>query len=811
MSQPDYEVCKSSFLALVAKYENKERNEATTRLAIINDFISCLGWDMTEDCTAEDLLVKDKHSKDYADYVMKCPQRSLVIEAKREGTTFELPLGNTKREYKLKTLCTDVENLDEAIAQVTTYAQERGIPLAAVTNGHQIVAFIAIRIDGIAPKDGKAVVFETLEEMQEHFRELWDMLSKPAVQQQALHKRLIGKDTVHLPPKLSSLIHRYPDVKKRDPYQANLQILSDIIIEDLATSEDLEQQFLEECYCQSGALSQYALISREILKARYAALFTQKKGNTPPTVVPARTKKDKKGVSEELLAESLSRRPIILVGDVGAGKTAFIRYLINISAADEFREAITLYIDLGSKAILTGSVAEGILDLLPHEITKTCKINIEDRTFVSSVYFIDLDQFDKRSIFADLKGVNDTLFLEKRIDFLAARIANRQEHLKRCLLYISKNQKKQIVIFLDNVDQRDYETQQAAFLVAQDMAANWPATVYTALRPETFNRSMKEGALSAYHPKAFSIAPPRIDEVIKRRLTFARRMTGGQIAIPTLGTDLKLGTLDTALKVFLDTIEGDSDIMECVDNISGGNVRRALDLVRDFFGSGHVELQRVVDLFMQGRRPKIHLHEFIRAAIYGDAKFYDPDESPVANIFDLSSADAKEHFLTAFLVSILERHAPSESIGEVGFVPLSVIFEKLQVLGFIPDQIEACVRRCIGSRLLEVPGRVPMKAQDPLPESVRITSVSLYHIRKLATKFEYLDAVVVDTPILDALCRQEIRNVEDLDHRLKRAYKFLAYLNRSFEGLSKYKNLYDWEALGKEAHAHLDHIKSLLS
>ena len=116
-----------------------------------------------------------------------------------------------------------------------------------------------------------------------------------------------------IPPKLSARLSSYPGVKSRNPFQTDLQIMSELVLEDLSRAPELEDIFLKECYCESGALSQYALTSKEILSTRYSALFD----STPaPTAVPVR---DKRSVNPELLAHSLSNRPILLIGDVGAG------------------------------------------------------------------------------------------------------------------------------------------------------------------------------------------------------------------------------------------------------------------------------------------------------------------------------------------------------------------------------------------------------------------------------------------------------------------------------------------------------------
>ena len=44
---------------------------------------------------------------------------------------------------------------------------------------------------------------------------------------------------------------------------------------------------------------------------------------------------------------------MILIGDVGVGKTTFIRHLIKVDAPQVFNESLTFYIDLGSQANFT--------------------------------------------------------------------------------------------------------------------------------------------------------------------------------------------------------------------------------------------------------------------------------------------------------------------------------------------------------------------------------------------------------------------------------------------------------------------------
>src|SRR5690606_14237500 len=136
------------------KTDNSKRNEATTRLHLIDRlFFECLGWD-EDDCKAE-----ESQGTEYTDYEFYIAKRVLIVEAKKEGKYFNIPINKNRMQYSLPSLVRDSDNLNEAITQVSSYCQNRGAELAVVCNGHQVVAFVATRNDGIAPLDGNAIVF----------------------------------------------------------------------------------------------------------------------------------------------------------------------------------------------------------------------------------------------------------------------------------------------------------------------------------------------------------------------------------------------------------------------------------------------------------------------------------------------------------------------------------------------------------------------------------------------------------------------------------------------------------------------------
>ncbi len=253
-----------------------ERNEATTRLHLIDPLLmDCLAWQ------PEDIRCEDHVDGEYADYVVGRPMPRMVVEAKREGRTFSLPLGVTSRIVDLQTLATD-PTVRAALEQVLAYCQARSIPVAVATNGHQLIAFLASRQDAVRPLHGKAVVFRSLAEMRDDFRTFWDLLSRPGLAQATLQRRLSAVEGFTAPPrKLSDRIPNYPGFRPRSELETDLKILGQLFILDIAGEREVSDDFLRECYCPSGALSQYALVSKEILRARYALVEHNVEGVQP--------------------------------------------------------------------------------------------------------------------------------------------------------------------------------------------------------------------------------------------------------------------------------------------------------------------------------------------------------------------------------------------------------------------------------------------------------------------------------------------------------------------------------------------------
>jgi len=767
-----YAGAQAAMRQLASEYSprTEDLNEATTRLQVINRLLlDGLGW-RTMDVEAE-----VAGADGYVDYALGKPIPLAIVEAKREGVTFRVPAGlDRRRKIDLPTLLLDGPT-KAAIEQVLSYCQARGVPIAVVCNGHQLIAFYASRQDGVRPLTGEALCFHTLDEMVEDFETLWAMLSRDGMAQRNLLRHLAVGNRKPLPPaKLSASIHGYPGFRPRGPLETNLQILGNAFIRDIENPQQATDEFYEFCYCNTGALSQYALVSKEVLRDRYAATATA----TGIELAPVRQKRGK--LHPELgssLTQVMQSSPLIILGDVGVGKTMFLQHLLRVAGKDLLDQTLSFYVDFGTKGTLE-DFETFVYDEVCRQLADDYGKDVTEAAFVRAVYNKEINQF-VRSVFGSLKDAQPELYAVKEAEHLA-QLVGRKDHVLRSLQHLRSQ--FALVVILDNIDQWPIDDQSRVFLIAQALASRWPVTVFVSLRPETFFSSRSTGTLSAYHLRVFTVAPPRVDDVILRRLAYARRLAGRQPSLPD-ALQFSIDDVGAYLDMLDASFRNSEQLRELVDNLSGGNVRRAISMLSRFVGSPYVKTERILAESRGGGQYTVPSHEFLRAVILGDYGYFDPTKSDIVNLFDLSVDDGREHFLLPALLTYIR----GKDQGRGAFVEIEVVYATFAAFGFSQEQIAYHLSRAVQFGLLD-------SSMDGATGPYRTNQLGAYAAVRLPTFFSYLDAMIVDTPIVKTSVRALVRDARSFEDRINRAGTFVEYLDKEWSGAGL-QGVYSWEPI----------------
>lgn len=434
---------------------------------------------------------------------------------------------------------------------------------------------------------------------------------------------------------------------------------------------------------------------------------------------------------------------------------------------------------------------------------------------MAAIYYRELTDFD-RSPAGRLKDIDPIKYETAKIDFLEVRSRDVSNHLLQSLAHLCHGRQKQIIVVIDNADQRDFETQQQAFLIAQEIASGQSCLVFIALRPSTFFVSKKRGALSGYQNRIFSISAPPADEVVQRRLTFALRVAEGRHHVAGLERiRFKLESIGYFLRATLRAIRENEEIRVFLNNISGGNIRSIVELITSFFGSPNVDSQKIVDIERQSGRYKIPLHEFTKHALIGDYSYYNPSSSLYAcNVYDVALSDSREHFLKLLIIAYLRTGAGQHDRD--GYVSGNAVLDEMLKLSFVETQSLSALKTLSEARLIETPHshyrEIPVTG-DLYPESLlyRPTSIGLYHLTHWAGTFSFLDAMSIDTPIFDSEAREKIHALASsfkIDKRFTKASVFRHYFESCWYDANLAIQYFDFAALLKEHSMSFDRVKT---
>ena len=752
--------------------EHDHWNEAQNRFQFIDRLLTeCLGWERP-DIEVE----RTDEAGGRADYILGHPAKA-VLEAKREAKIWAtLPTGTPSKVRKIASLLHASKAFEEVVHQVIPYCSLRGAAIAVVCNGPQLAIFQAITI-GQEPLKGECYLFNGFSEYIDSFTLLWTLLSPEGITENRALRDLARHRNPRIPPKASQAIPEPNRYRYRDVLQEELRQLGSFLLEEIEDNPDLRAEFYRECYVPIEANNRHLLLSKQIIATRYKRMTMD--GSLPGSLDPA----TKSGELSDQYFVNAGSKPIVVIGDVGVGKSSFFENLYLTLDQGQKQKTLFLTIDLGIKANLAVGIKSFILEALPQALREKYDIDIDDASFVRAIYHEEIKRFDK-TLDGEQKATNPEQYEQSKRLFLNKKTERLDSHLHASLSHIARGRKRRIVLIIDNADQRSFEIQQDAFLIAQEFAATRSLFVFVALRPSTFYLSKTTGALSAYQNKILTISPPPADEVIQKRLTFALRVAEGKAAPAAFDSiRLNLSSIVSFLRATLRSVRTNEQIRQFLSNITGGNTKSVIELITSFCGSPNVDARKIVNIEAERGSYLVPIHEFTKHALLGEYSYFNPQSSVFAfNVFDVTTSDFREHFLSSIIIGYL-----SSNIGTLdrdGFISGEQVLTEMMTHSFIEEQVTAALRRLAGRRLIETPFShyrelLVDDSQSPTSFHFRATSIGIYHIRFWIGSFSFLDAVSTDTPIFDEPVRAEVSSLAatfEIKERLRKAMIFRDYL-----------------------------------
>ena len=726
----------------------------------------CLNWQ------SADIFREEHGDSGYVDYILKLGTRNvLVIEAKKEGCSFKLPIQfGYKRNYTLKGVLTKDKKIEEVINQARSYCNDKGVRHGVISNGQQFIIFDAKK-HGQDWREGKCVVFYNHDDIKRNFVEFWNILSKDAIENGSLID-FLSRDSEDL--KFIKPVDGIRFKNEMQPRNELYRYMIPIIKHTFKEMTDKKQiEMLKECY---------------VLESESVETSITMKGHVSRPITDLGFKEIKQGEEHggvfhmdfynhmELLKEA-PPDPIIclLLGKIGSGKTTFIFRFFNIVLDEEERKKVKwFYVDFRNAPPSEESIREHIF----------------------------------KNILDDFKSKYRELFEDTLKELQVETIEPKTEDMSKLFLVLKYHNFVPCIV-IDNVDQHKVESStfhEKVFLEANNMTKEFRTITVMTLREESFYRSSTGGVFDAYYIEHYRILPPELRKMLLYRLNYIIKNLGlpkddlqNWLGI-TVNFEDKINNIKKFLGIIQDTVHerANRSVSRFILKTSGGNMRRALELFGNFLVSGNTKIKEILDTYHRDGSYIIAEHQFIRSIVLGNYRYYSKNYSYLMNIFDLNIDVTNSHFLKLKLLKYAEDKMVIDSPYGGGYISINKVTQEAADISIAPKAIQESLLGLAKYGLILLNTR--SKTEIAGASHFKITDCGSYFLHLLIKRFSYLDLILADTPIADVDIALQIRRKlpsKVLETRFERTELFIDYLKQREEKEFKIKPENELSELGK--------------
>lgn len=656
-----------------------------------------------------------------------------------------------------------------AFEQVQRYAADSGIKFACISNGTQFVIFDAFKRGGW--KNGYCYIFHSFDDIKLNFPLFWNVLSKKSVYNGSL-REFISKErpTLHFEKALDYFSYQEQKITQNSLasslYPINRHVFGEI-------TDEGQKDILKNCYVYNRLHSS----ARKFLLPRFDGVPYDATKFGFENLYETSAHAGKFQISFEkcerfLRTEKSEGSLIILLGGIGCGKTTFIHHFFNVTMRKR-KKVLWFYVDFRQSMPDPEKIESYIYDSIIEDYERKYK----------DVFSDELEEVGFSELNAEYK---DVLQLFSILNLKGYTIS----------------------LVLDNVDQHSLlspEYQERSFLISQNLTTKLKTITILTLREESFFKSTRSGVLDAYDMalNKFHISSPKFESVLRKRIDYVYNLLDldEDEIFEKSNIRLKLSGEKNVLKMLFKILSRSlnsrrkmgNDILQFIDDISGGDMRKALYLFNQFLISGNTDIDEMMNIEIRSnplgtywKGYYIPEHHIMNSIILEDSRYYSLTNSQIFNVFNVNPGVTNSHFLHLRVLDYLNKRKNYYSKMGNGYVDISSILLDSQTIN---DTREAAIDSII---ILAEYSLVEFNNQSKegfkTASHVRITNTGIYYYENLIYKFVYLDLMWGDTPIADddiiLILRNNI-NVDDIRNdmerikvRFNRTEVFLKYLKK---------------------------------
>lgn len=742
-------------IQLAANAPTRNLNEADTRHQLIDELLhEVLSWPRP--------LVRCEcfTASGYLDYALIRNDQSvvLVIEAKKEGTYFNLPAqqqdSSTARHLSVKTLLTD-EAIRKAMNQIRGYCIDIGCQFAAVTNGHEWIFFRTFE-KGKDWRGLRAFVVPNLRYFSEHFTEAINNLGYTSIVERAALHRLLSTH-----PAFNRELY-YPK-QRITAYNAQITanqyapVLRPIMDRYFGVIDENDQDLMEACYVSGKEFENAFTSARAVLADSLTPYLEQYR-------IQDIANRNTGGTFARRIEKTLLSRPstsvMVLFGGKGIGKSTFLRRLLFHKQPQILKKhSVIALVDL----LAVPETKDIIHERLWEEVVKGLDQNrllSGNRVELLNLFSVRYEMSKKQQLF----GLHETseAYNIKLNELVQQWLLDK----KYCAAELAKYwtaRHRGLIVVLDNTDQFSRDLQDFCFQIAHEIAKALNCLVIISMREERFYTSTIHGTLDAFQNSGFHLSSPLPNHVFLKRIQYVNRLLNNKhTREDILGVHSLPDTVTRLSQVFLtfanEFRKSDSHLSDFLTACSHGNIRLALEIFRNFVSSRYTNINEMTSI--RGLWT-LQIHQVLKPIMIPNRFFYEESQSHVPNIFQVRSKNNGSHFTALRILNFLANGADPNNPP---YIPVPSLATDFVETFNMREDFDLNMDMLLKYRLIEANNRIDTYSADV--DSVRLTTYGFYFVNELSRFFTYIDLIAADTAVFDEQLANSITALSNNEYAL---------------------------------------------
>jgi GTPase SAR1 family protein len=401
-------------------------------------------------------------------------------------------------------------------------------------------------------------------------------------------------------------------------------------------TEDDRCEIVKNAYISSPKREQHIHpIYSELLKVKFPS---QQNSTHIATEEPVELlDKISRRVDDKEIAYSL----ILLIGNVGSGKSTFIRFFKNVFLENNHPELASkcewVFINMNPAPLTTSEIYNWTKEEIIDQIKQIENdINFNSLETIKKLFRKQINKFEQG--IGKLLVENTSEYNSKLYSILSELTSDNSAYLSALIQYLKDFHGKLPIVVLDNCDKRNREEQLLMFEVAQWLRTNFKFLVILPMRDNTYDNFKNEVPLdTVVKDLVFRIDPPDLLKVLQGRLDFISRINRNTSAHYQLesgsNVEIKKDELVEYFKCIMMAIRKDAWAMNIFYKLSNRNIRSGIQMFEDLCKSGHIKADEIFRMRVIGEDYNIPTYRLVNALIRKNRKYFNDEMSNFINLF----------------------------------------------------------------------------------------------------------------------------------------------------------------------------------